>query len=186
MSEAEETRRRAVILDFLPHGQPGGPDATGSGTPRALALGADRFRLFELDLSGDVSIGDTVTIRPPEDPVEGFREITFDDLTSAGRSELEYAVREIVEDQAERFVDVYNEAQPVTLRLHQLDLLPGIGEKLRNNILDERKRGPFGSFADVEERIEGLHDAEEVIIERILEEIRSDDLKYELFISGTR
>ncbi|MFB6297765.1 MAG: DUF655 domain-containing protein, partial [Salinirussus sp.] len=77
--------------------------------------------------------------------------------------------------------DFYNEAQPITLRLHQLNLLPGIGKKLRNSILDERKRRPFGSFDDLESRISGLHDPEGVLVERIIEEIREEDLKYRIF-----
>jgi putative nucleotide binding protein len=79
-------------------------------------------------------------------------------------------------------VDFYNDAQPITLRLHQLNLLPGIGKKLRNNVLDERKRGPFESFAELEERVSGLHRPREVLVERILEELREDDLKYKTFV----
>ena len=87
----------------------------------------------------------------------------------------------MVEADEQRFVDFYNDAQPITLRLHQLNLLPGIGKKLRNNILDERKRAPFESFADIEERISGLHNPKEVLVERIIEELREDDLKYRIF-----
>ena len=186
MSDAEDAERRAVILDYLPHGQPGGQRGSPDATPRAQALGVEEFRLFSLILEedADISIGDTVSIRPPDPGIAEFQELMFDDLTSSASSELEYAVREVVEADAQRFVDVYNDAQPITLRLHQLDLLPGIGETLRNNILDQRKRGPFDSFADVEERVDGLHDAEEVIIERIHEELTADDLKYYLFVTG--
>jgi putative nucleotide binding protein len=79
-------------------------------------------------------------------------------------------------------VDFYNEAQPITLRLHQLNLLPGIGKKLRNDVLDQRKRKPFESFEEIEERISGLHNPEEVLVERILEELHEEDLKYRLFV----
>jgi len=88
----------------------------------------------------------------------------------------------VVEREERRFVDFYNDAQPITLRLHQLNLLPGIGKKLRNNVLDERKREPFDSFADVEDRVAGLHNPEEVLVDRIVEEIREDDLKYRTFV----
>ncbi|MFB6176601.1 MAG: DUF655 domain-containing protein, partial [Halobaculum sp.] len=71
------------------------------------------------------------------------------------------------------------------LRLHQLNLLPGIGKKLRNNILDERKRGPYESFEDLEDRVSGLHNPREVLVDRIVEEIREDDLKYQTFVGGT-
>ncbi|MFC7175521.1 DUF655 domain-containing protein, partial [Halosegnis marinus] len=75
-------------------------------------------------------------------------------------------------------------AQPITLRLHQLNLLPGIGKKLRNDILDERKRKPFESFEELTERVSGLHKPREVLAERIAEELREDDLKYRIFVRG--
>ena len=108
-------------------------------------------------------------------------EVDYDDLPGGAQSELEYVVEDLVDEEAGRFVDFYNDAQPITLRLHQLNLLPGIGKKLRNAILDERKREPFESFADLEDRVDGLHNPREVIVERIMEEIREDDLKYRTF-----
>jgi len=86
-----------------------------------------------------------------------YREVSFDDLTRNAAAEIEYAVEDIVEGDEKRFVDFYNEAGPITLRLHQLNLLPGIGKQLRNKVLDERKRGPFESFEEVSERVTGLH-----------------------------
>ena len=79
-------------------------------------------------------------------------------------------------------MDFYNDAQPITLRLHQLNLLPGIGKKLRNSILDERKRKPFEDFDDLTERVAGLHRPKEILAERILEELREEDLKYRIFV----
>lgn len=186
MSDGDEARRRAVILDYLPHGGPGGGGPAGESTPHAQAVGIEEFRLFELDLVGELSIADEVSLRPPDEAIGSFREIGYEDLTSGATSELEYVIDELVTEYPDRFLEIFNEAQPITLRLHQLDLLPGIGEKLRNNILDERKRGPFSDFVDLEERIDGLHNAEEIIIDRILEEMRSDDLKYALFVAGSQ
>jgi putative nucleotide binding protein len=108
-------------------------------------------------------------------------EVDHDGLSGGARSELEYVVEDLVAAERERFVDFYNDAQPITLRLHQLNLLPGIGKKLRNTILDERKRHPFEDFEDLRSRVNGLHNPEEVLVERILEEIREDDLKYRTF-----
>ena len=98
---------------------------------------------------------------------------------------MEYDVEDVVDADEERFVDFYNEAGPITLRLHQLNLLPGVGKQLRNNVLDQRKRGPFESFEEVEERVSGLHNPKEVLIERILDELRDDDLKYKTFVGRT-
>ncbi|TKX58313.1 DUF655 domain-containing protein [Halorubrum sp. ASP1] len=172
----------AVLLDVLPNGRPDDDRPQSRKSPVAYALGAPSFALYELTLAGDadVSVGDRIALDGPD--VGRYREVSFDDLTRNAAAEVEYAVEAIVEADEERFVDFYNEAGPITLRLHQLNLLPGIGKKLRNDLLDERKRGSFESFADVEERISGLHRPREVILERIVEEIRESDLKYRTFV----
>ncbi|RDI72809.1 DUF655 domain-containing protein [Halopelagius longus] len=176
--------RYAVILDYLAHGK--ADSRSYDESPLAYALGIDNFRLFELRLDEEagLGIGDRVAVGPPgeRDAVEELYEIEYDDLSNTANAELEYVVEEIVEDDERRFVDFYNDAQPITLRLHQLNLLPGIGKKLRNNILDERKRGPFESFEDLEERVSGLHHPKDVLVERIMEELRDDDLKYKTFV----
>ena len=172
----------AVVLDVLPHGRTEDDRPQYQKEPLAYAVDAEDFELYELVLAdgADVSIGDAVDVTGGE-AFQRVNRIEYDDLPSGASAELEYAIEELVEADEQRFVDFYNDAQPITLRLHQLNHLPGIGKKLRNNILDERKRAPFESFADIEERISGLHNPEEVLVERIMEEIREEDLKYRIF-----
>jgi putative nucleotide binding protein len=179
-------RTYAVVLDYLPHGRPGDDRPQYKKSPLAYALGESEFRLLELTLEddADVSIGDRIVLSPADDRerVNRIREVEYDDLSNAAHSELEYVVEEIVDRHERRFVDFYNDAQPITLRLHQLNLLPGIGKKLRNDVLDERKRAPFESFEELEERIAGLHDPKGVLVDRIMEELRDEDLKYRTFV----
>ena len=186
MSDNGGSPATAIVLDYLAHGRSdeGGP--AYNQEPVAQALGVEGFRLYELVVESDagVSIGDELVVRPPEPPVTEFREMTYADLSQGAQSELEYVIDELIEANEARFVDVFNEAQPITLRLHQLNLLPGIGDKLRDQILDARKRGPFDSFDDMAARINGLHDPEGVIRERILSELQEDDVKYSLFVGG--
>jgi putative nucleotide binding protein len=175
----------AVVLDFLAHGRSDDDRSRYQRSPVAYAVDASTFALYELRLAedADISIADRIVIEG-EGRTEGIEEanrIDYEDLSGGAQSELEYVVEDLVADEPERFVDFYNEAGPITLRLHQLNLLPGIGKKLRNNILDERKREPFESFEDLEERISGLHDPDGVLVERVLEEIREEDLKYRIF-----
>ncbi|WP_135854659.1 DUF655 domain-containing protein [Halorussus salinus] len=174
----------AVVLDYLPHGRADDDRPQYQKPALAYALGVEEFRLFEVTLEEDVSL--TITDRfdadSADDLVANVTEIEYGDLSGAAQSELEHAIRDVVETDQRRFVDFYNDAQPITLRLHQLNLLPGIGKKLRNNILEERKRKPFQSFEDLGERVSGLHNPKEVLVERILEEIREDDLKYRTFV----
>jgi len=186
MSDDEHDERgggtTAVVLDFLAHGRAEDDRPQYEKEPLAYVIDSETFALFELTLEPgtDVSIADTVDLDELDDVLRTAR-VDHDDLPRGASSELEYVVEEIVTANERRFVDFYNEAGPITLRLHQLNLLPGIGEKLRNNVLDERKRKPFESFEEVEQRIDGLHDPRGVLIERILEEIREEELKYRLF-----
>ncbi|WP_436935064.1 DUF655 domain-containing protein [Halovenus marina] len=173
----------AIILDVLPHGRSDDDRPQYQKEPLAYALDTDQFRLYEFIVDGDedITIGDRIDIY--QDSFVGrVNEIEYEDLPSGATSELDYVIEDLVEENEDRFVDVYNDAQPITLRLHQLNLLPGIGKKLRNNILDQRKRTPFESFEDLESRVDGLHNPEEILVERILEELKEDDLKYRLFV----
>jgi putative nucleotide binding protein len=183
---SERQPTRAVVLDFLPHGRPDSDRPRYEQSPVAYALETERFRLLELAFEDDpdVGIGDWVVVDPPaeRETVVSVREVGYDDVSNTARSEVEFAVEAIVDDDERRFVDFYNDAQPITLRLHQLNLLPGIGKKLRNNVLDERKRGPFESFEELSERVSGLHNPREVVVERIMEELREEDLKYKTFV----
>lgn len=182
MSDATDTTR-AIVLDYLPHGRGADDHRRFDHGSLAHALNTDQFRLYELVLvdGADINIGDTVTLRPRDEEIEEFREIPYDELSSGATTELEYVIEETLEANPDRFIRVYNEAQPITLRLHQLNLLPGIGDKLRDDILDARKRRPFADYLDVAERISGIHDPMQVLQDRILEELQDDDVKYALF-----
>ncbi|WP_049980858.1 DUF655 domain-containing protein [Halolamina rubra] len=197
MSDAEESDtaedtaedaavEHAVVLDHLPYGRPDDDRPQHQKPEIAYAVGEEEFDLFELTLvdGADVSIGDRIVVAPDADRelVDRYREIQHDDLSRGAEQELEYVIEEIVDRHPKRFLDYFNDAQPLTLRLHQLNVLPGIGDKLRDDILDSRKRqGPFESFEDLEERISGLHDAKGTVVDRIIEEL-TEDVKYRAFV----
>jgi len=184
--ESEATSREAVIVDYLPHGRPDDTRPQYQKAALAYALETEQFDLLELTLieDADVNIVDRIPIDEAADDsvIEETTHIEYDDLSNSGVSELEYAVEAIINADERRFVDFYNDAQPISLRLHQLNLLPGIGKKLRNKIIDKRKRQPFESFEDLADRVGGLHNPKEIIAERIMEELRDEDLKYKLFV----
>ena len=179
----EDTPRTAVVLDFLPRGSPNDDRPQYERSPVAFAVGETDFRLVEVALTDDagINIGDRIEIEPPGENAKTLRTVEYADLSSTAESELEYAVEEIIDSDEQRFVEFYNDAQPITTRLHVLNLLPGIGKKLRNNVLDARKREPFESYEDIEARVAGLYEPKEVLAERILEELREEDLKYRIF-----
>ncbi len=184
-SDDDGSTTYAVVLDYFPHGRSDDNRPQYQKEPLAYALTEDSFDLLALTLTdeAEINIVDRVAVNPPDDKaIATVEEIEFDELSSSAVSELEYAIEAIIDDNPQQFVDFYNEAQPITLRLHQLNLLPGIGKKLRNKIIDERKRGPFESFEELSERVGGLHNPKDVLADRILEELRDDDLKYKIFV----
>ena len=81
------------------------------------------------------------------------------------------------------FVTFFNKAISITPKLHMLHLLPGIGKKLMWEILEERNKKPFASFADISARIKSIPHPEKMIQARILEELQDKDVKYHVFTS---
>jgi len=183
MSDNSDREEYVYVLDYMPTGR---SEDRANDEPLAQGLGVDGFTLLEIiPLSdADVTIGDRVYVgdgdRERVDRVK--RRIDHSSLTQGAQTELDYAVEDIVEEDEDRFVDFFNEAGSVTIRMHQLDLLPGVGEKIRNTILDERKYDEFESYDDLEERVSGFHDPKGVLVDRIMQEIRGEDVKYQLFV----
>lgn len=112
------------------------------------------------------------------------RRIFFEDLAPESEAELPLVVEIIVTKHEHRFVQFFNEAAPITTRLHSLQLLPGIGQTLMWALLDERKRSPFKSFEDIAARTK-LQNPRKVITARIIDELK-EDVKRWLFVRPPR
>jgi len=111
-----------------------------------------------------------------------FTKSSTRELSGGAQSELDYAVDDIVAEEEQRFVDFYNDAQPITPATPPTESPARYqGKKLRNTILDERKRKPFRSFDDIGVAGQRPPRPSEVLVERIIEELRDDDLKYRTF-----
>ncbi len=175
----------AIVLDFLPRGH-----GFGKPLPIAQVLGTTYFTLLEVVIREGKTVkpGDKVYIGSGKrDVVFNIkRKIRYEDLTGFAKSELENAVKTIVEEDEARFVEFFNKAQPITVRLHQLELLPGIGKKHMWELIQEREKEPFKSFDDIKQRVKLVPNPKDVIIKRILEEIEGKDVKYRLFVPGGR
>ncbi|MDG6957664.1 MAG: DUF655 domain-containing protein, partial [Nitrososphaerota archaeon] len=72
-----------------------------------------------------------------------------------------------------KYVTYFNDLQPLTPRLHGLELIPGIGKTFMKEIVAMRDRQPFTSFDDVQTRV-GLRDPAKMIAKRIVEELAGD------------
>jgi putative nucleotide binding protein len=173
----------AIVLDFLPHGKAGDRKAE----PLAQVIGEKFFNLLEVVIKNDSSVKpkDRLYIgNEKRDEVKYIRgRIKYNELTSFARSELEGIISEFVTKEEKRFVDFFNKAGPVTTRLHTLELLPGIGKKHLWDIITQRKKKPFESFKELQERISMLPNPKRMIVRRIIDELEEKD-RYRLFVSS--
>jgi len=171
----------AVVLDFLSHGHYG----MDRPQPVAQVLGEEFFSILEVIIRDDTipKAGERLYIGDSRrDKVKYIRErIKPDDLTAAGKDELIKAVERIVKAHEARFVEFFNKSGQVTNRMHQLELLPGVGKKHLWALIDERKAKPFATFDDIKKRIPLLPDPEKMMVKRILLETEDKD-KYRLFV----
>ena len=176
----------AYILDYLPNGR-----QTERGfhrEPLALAIVEDELKLFELvpRPGAKLAPGNRIALvpvdgaSPPIDHVR--RRIGYDELTVAGRSELPGTLEKVVTANEPRYLRFFNESPAVSRRFHLLELLPGIGKKTMQQIVDERKRAPFASFHDLEDRCH-LKAPEKLIVGRIEQELSGVEDKYRLFVA---
>jgi len=176
----------AIILDYLPNGR-----QTERGFHRehlALAIGEDELKLFELVPRPAVPLlpGTRVSLVPvagAPSPIDHVRRrVSYDELTVSARTELTPALEAIVRRNSPRYLRFFNEAPAVSRRFHLLELLPGIGKKTMQQIVDERKSAPFASFEEIELRVH-LKSPERLIVGRIEQELSGVEDKYRLFVA---
>ena len=177
----------AIVLDFLPNGYPFDTRPSHKKTPIIQAIGKEHFTLLELVPKK----GQFLQTHQEVYMGEGKREeihhilgkIPLDKLTQTARFELEHVIKELVRKNEQKFIDFFNAASPINTRRHQIELLPGIGNKHMWEIIEVRKEKPFESFKDIKERVKLIPDPEMIVIKRILLELQETD-KYRLFVGN--
>jgi putative nucleotide binding protein len=175
----------AIVLDFLPNGYPFDKRPSHKKTPIAQAMGREHFTLLELVPKRDIFLQPYEEVYIGEEKREKIHHIQgslpFDRLTVSARNELDFVVKEVVHKNQERFVKFYNEAGPLSTRMHQLELIPGIGKKHMWELLEARKEKPFESFEDIKKRVKLMPDPESGIVKRILLELEGVE-KRKIFV----
>lgn len=172
-----------LILDYLAHGYVTGKRRRSK--PVAHGIGTKGFTLLELTPKKDVFLQplDKVYIgnKEREKIHHIVGKIDYEKLTSTGKAELEHALKTIVHEQEERFVNFFNKAQPLNTRTHIIEMLPGVGKKHLQVLIDERRITPFESFKDIKSRVKMMPDPDKVIVKRILAELQGKE-KHDLFV----
>jgi putative nucleotide binding protein len=191
MPEGRPPKREDVarVLDYLPYGHSSDPRGFQK-QPLVQAVGESNFVLMELTpKDGAVpAAGTRVYIGSGNREVIRHvnRRIEYPELSNNAKLELPYQIQNIVLDNEARFLRYFNDAGPITTRMHALELLPGIGKKLMWAVLNERKKGAFKSFADLMERVKGIHNPEKLISKRVEDELMDDRIKYRVFTTLPR
>jgi putative nucleotide binding protein len=191
MSEGRQPKREEVarVLDYLPYGR-SSDSRSYQKQPLVQAVGEANFVLMEMTPKEGIvpPAGTHVYIgsgsRDVIDHVN--RRIDYIDLSNNAKLELPFEIQQIVLDDEVRFIHFFNEAGPITTRMHALELLPGIGKKLMWAILNERKKGLFKGFEDLMKRVKGLHNPEKLITKRVEDELMDEKIKYRVFTTLPR
>jgi putative nucleotide binding protein len=185
--KADKKEVEAVVLDYLQWGYASDRRPLNQRESIILAIGTEQFKLLELIAKRDVAINlhDRVYIGDEErKQVERVkRRMSYSELTPTAKGELGPAIEEIVAESEVRFIEFYNTAVPISLKMHMLNLLPGFGKKTLTDTLTEREKKPFESFDDIRARVKTLQKPEKFICERILLELENPEEKYHLFTS---
>ncbi len=171
----------AVVLDFLPYGYP----LEDKRVPLAQAIGTNGLTLLQLvprrgekfEQGEKVYIGDG-----KRDKIQYILgRCPREKLTDAAKEQLKEFVIDVVRNDEERFVRFFNDAQAINTRLHQFELLPGLGKKHTAAILGAREEKEFESFDDIRSRVTNIPSPEKIIEKRIMEEL-TEVQRHNLFI----
>ena len=113
-----------------------------------------------------------------------FGKLAYEDLTSEAKAQLLLGVCEIiVKNNEARYVAYFNELQPLTPRLHGLELIPGIGKTFMKTTIELREKQPFTSFDDIQNRV-GLREPAKSVAKRIAEELTGAS-RVNIFVSAS-
>jgi putative nucleotide binding protein len=171
---------QAIILDFLPNGYP----LEKKMMPIAQAVGTNGLTLLELVPRRDVTleVGEQVYIG------EGKRDKVYyilgrlhrEKLTESAKDRLQEVIEKHVKEHEQEYVDFFNKSLAINKRIHQIELLPGIGKKHMQEILEKRNEEEFKSFEDMKSRVSNLPDPSKAVEKRIFQELTTQE-RYNLF-----
>ena len=177
-NEIKAKEEYAIVLDVI-------MDSPNSfkDSEIAQALGTTNYTLLELVPKQGVILknGQKVYIGDGKrEEIQYIKRALYPNkLSSGAKSELEFAVKEIVLEKEKDFVNFFNKAGPITIRKHSLELIPGIGKKHLQDLIYERDTKPFESFDELKERCHFIADPAKAISQRIIDEIEGkDDFKF--------
>jgi putative nucleotide binding protein len=172
----------AYVLDFNERGK----STTVRGREGTIITGIGEDRLTLLEILGmpntEFEIGERIYIGKEgrTKVLSVLGKMSYSKISASAQSELPAVVDKIVKENEKRFIEYLNHAQPLTPRIHALELIPGIGKTYMKTMLEEREKKPFESFEDLQKRV-GLKEPTKQIAKRIMEEI-TGETRMNLFV----
>jgi len=177
----EGKEEKALVLDYLPYGYP----LEHKMMPMAQVVGLKNFTLLQIvpRRGESFEVGEEIYIgEGKRDKVQYILgRCPREKLTETAKIQLDEFIKKKVEEDKEKFILFFNEAQPINTRLHQFELLPGFGKKHTHAILKAREEKPFTSFEDLKKRVHNIPDPVKAIEKRIMEEL-TEIQRHNLFI----
>lgn len=189
METAERPQRSkeetAIVLDFLPNGYSYDDRPLYMKTPIAQAVGKEHFMMLELVPKKGIHLQPLEEVYIGDGKRDKIHHIVgklvLNKMSATSKSQLEFVIRDIVKKNEKKFIDFFNRAQPLSTRMHQLELLPGLGNKHMWQIVEARDEKPFESFTDLKNRVKLMPDPEKAVIKRILQEMEGSE-KHRIFV----
>ena len=172
----------AYVLDFVPRGK--SKTVRGRDGIIITVLGEDRLTILELlgtpnstfEVSEKVYIGKEGRTKI----LSVLGKLDYGSISASAQNDLPGVIEQIIIGNEKKFLDYMNNAQPLTPRIHALELIPGIGKTYMRLMLEEREKKKFVDFKDLQDRV-GLKDPHKQIAKRILDEITGDS-RMNLFV----
>lgn len=162
----------AYVLDFIVRGK--SSIIREREGPLVQALGEERLTLLEILATNDADFqpGERIAIGKEnrDKIVSVLGKLNFSELTNESKNELQTVLEKMILENEKKYVSYFNELQPLTPRLHALELIPGIGKTFMKQIVNQREKKPFESFVDLEKRT-GIRDPAKLLARRIVEEL---------------
>ena len=124
----EELEEYGMVLDYLATGK----SFSVRSEPVVQIIGETKFTLLEaVPKISDIKVGERIYIGKGErDKISLIKSrLSYQSLTEVAKNELPNAIITVIKNNEKRFIAFFNNASPINIRMHSLELLPGIGKK---------------------------------------------------------
>jgi putative nucleotide binding protein len=181
-TQPRKYEEHAYVLDFVERGK----STTVRGREGIIIVGLGEDRLTLLEILGvpdsTFEVGERIFIGKEgrTKVLSVLGKMDYSRISTSAQSEMPSVVEKIISQNEKRFIQYLNNAQPLTPRIHALELIPGIGKTYMKVMLDEREKTPFTDFNDLQNRV-GLKEPIKQLTKRIIEEI-TGETRMNLFV----